>query len=305
MQFQKNKNLISFQASKTEIFLKEISEQNKSLIKHFLNSFVTDNALTRKLVSFQGNKVRAYYRWYKYKEAFSADLVEYLFRKYSVPNGKILDPFAGAGTSLFAVSAMGYSTEGIELLPVGQKIITANILTRSDKTQKIIVVLKKWLREMPWNHQGKAKNFEVLRITDGAYSQITHQKIRRYLNDLESEEPETKEILFFALLCILESISYTRKDGQYLRWDYRSEHRSGKSKFDKGKIYSFDESIIKKLNEIIEDMSYKKDAIDLFSLSKENTQNGKINLHKGSCLNILPSLKNNAYSGISSSGKKE
>ena len=117
-------------ASLDDALLGQIEELDKSLIEYFPDTLVVDNALTRKLVSFQANKVRGYYRWYKYKEAFSADLVEYLFRKYRVVKGKILDPFAGAGTALFVCSSLGYHAEGIELLPIGQKIIQANVLAR-------------------------------------------------------------------------------------------------------------------------------------------------------------------------------
>ena len=157
--------------------------------------------------------------------------MEYLFRKYRVAEGKILDPFAGAGTALFVCSSLGYDSEGIELLPIGQKIIQANVLARGANKQRIVAGLERWLLQKPWNTEGAIKGFEVLRITDGAYPQETHHKIGRYLNELDREPPETKEILLFALLCVLESISYTRKDGQYLRWDYRSGRRNGKNPF--------------------------------------------------------------------------
>lgn len=192
------------QISRGDDFLREIEELDNSLNQYFSDALIIDDALTRKLVSFQANKTRAYYRWYKYKEAFSAELVEYLFRSYNVIQGKILDPFAGVGTALFASSSLGYDSEGIEVLPVGQKIINANILARSTNKQSIISGLEKWVFQKPWNAKGKIKDFEVLRITDGAYSSETQKKIGRYLNDLDHESIETKEILLFALLCILE-----------------------------------------------------------------------------------------------------
>ena len=286
------------EAAKTHILLGQIEELDKSLIEYFPDTLVVDNALTRKLVSFQANKARTYYRWYKYKEAFSADLVEYLFRKYKVVEGKILDPFAGAGTALFACSSLGYHAEGIELLPIGQKIIQANVLARGANKQSIVAGLENWLLQQPWNTAGEIKDFEVLRITDGAYPQKTHHKIGRYLNELESEPSETKEILLFALLCVLESISYTRKDGQYLRWDYRSGRRNGKSSFDKGKILSFDEAVVEKLNEIKDDMNLGDSEGNLFSFMQEDIQTGDVNLLKGSCLEVLPQLESRGYSGI-------
>ncbi len=291
-------NLEKLKILKDDILLSEINELDDSLTRYFSSAFNIDDALTRKIVSFQANKSRTYYKLYKYKEAFSVDLVEYLFHKYKVEYGKILDPFAGSGTSLFAVSSLGYQAEGIELLHVGQKIIKANILIRNDNKKKITAGLKTWLYKKPWNNKGEIKDFEILRITNGAYPYETHQKIKRYLNDLEYEIQEIKEILLFALLSILESISYTRKDGQYLRWDYRAGRRNGKHIFDKGKIYSFDESIIEKLAEIIKDINYEDNNDDLLFLKQKNIEKGDISLLKGSCLDILPKLKGYSYSGI-------
>ena len=278
------------EATPADMLLGQIEELDKSLTEYFPDTLVVDNALTRKLVSFQANKARTYYRWYKYKEAFSADLVEYLFRKYRVVEGKILDPFAGAGTALFVCSSLGYHAEGIELLPIGQKIIQANALARGGEKQRVASGLENWLLQKPWNAEGEIKGFEVLRITDGAYPQETYHKIGRYLNELESEPPETREILLFALLCVLESISYTRKDGQYLRWDYRSGRRNGKNPFDKGKILPFDEAIVEKLNEIKDDMNLGDGEGNLFSFMQEDIQTGDVNLLKGSCLEVLPHI---------------
>ena len=281
-----------------DILLKEIEGIDHSLYQYFSDALVVDDALTRKIVSFQSNKNRAYYKWYKYKEAFSADLVEYLFHKYKINKGKILDPFAGSGTALFTASSLGYDADGIEVLPVGQKIIKANILSRGTNKQNILSGLEKWLHQEPWNAKGEIKNFEVLRITDGAYSSDTHHKISRYLKEIEYEPCDVREILLFALLCILESISYTRKDGQYLRWDYRSGRINCKNTFDKGEILSFDSAISKKINEIKRDLSLGDVKNDLFSYLKNDVQAGKMSLLKGSCLDILPTLKNRSYSGV-------
>ena len=278
--------------------LRQIGDLDNALIESFLETLVTDSALTRKLVSFQANKDRAYYKWYKYKEAFSADLVVYLFSKYNVLKGKILDPFAGSGTALFACAGLGYDSNGIELLPIGQKIIAANILARGAKQQNIAAGLEKWSIQKPWNADGEIKDFQILRITAGAYPKDTHRKIARYLGELNQQPPETREILLFALLCVLESISYTRKDGQYLRWDYRAGRRNGKRPFDKGRILPFDEAITSKLDEIRSDMTIGDGDNNLFSLMGDDIPAGHVNLLNGSCLDVLPKLESGIYSGI-------
>ncbi len=278
--------------------MKKIQELDNSLVEYFSDKIIIDESLTRQLVSFQANKTRSYYRWYKYKEAFSAELVEYLFNKYSIKKGKILDPFSGTGTALFASSVLGYDSDGIEVLPVGQKIAEANIIARSQYKQYIIERLKFWLSNSPWQKKGKTRNFAVLRITDGAYPEETEYKIKRYLNEISHEKPESREILFFALLCIIESISYTRKDGQYLRWDYRSGRQKGKKIFNKGKILSFDEAINRKLHEIINDMAKNNISDDMFTKNRQDVWQGKIKILKGSCLDLLPKIKGRTYTGI-------
>ena len=279
-------------------FLKDIASLDISLLNYFSQVFFIDKNLTRQLVSFQANKTSRYYRWYKYKEAFSADLIQYLLKKYDIKKGKVLDPFAGSGTALFACSDFGYDTDGIELLPIGQKIISANILVRSPQKKDIISRLNYWLLESPWNKEGKSKNFGVLRITDGAYPKDTSYKIQRYLHEINYEQNDVQEMLMFALLCILESISYTRKDGQCLRWDYRTKNRNIKSHFNKGRVLSFDEAISSKLKDILNDITGKNRNLNLFSLIEKKTLQGKISILKGSCLSLLSNMKNRSYTGI-------
>ena len=98
----------------------------------------------------------------------------------------------------------------------------------------------------------------------------------------------------FALLCILENISYTRKDGQYLRWDQRSGRCYREIPFDKGRIAEFDDEIVLKLDEIISD-SKGESFIDLFSSLKQPIKPGAIDILKGSCLDILPTLHKNDF----------
>ncbi len=284
-------------------FPEKINRLDRDLAGYFSGAFAFDKFLTRKIVSFQSNKKRRYYKFYKYKEAFSSELAEYLFRKYHVPKGKILDPFAGAGTALFACSEMGYDADGIELLPVGQKIIEANIFIRNQNKRRLSAKLRRALAEAKWNDKGKTEGFEVLRITNGAYPKQTEYKIKRFLHNLRHEEEDAAQLLLFALLCVLESISYTRKDGQFLRWDRRSGRAAGANSFDKGGILPFDQAIKSKIKEIIDDMSGEDENLDLFSDLKrragpEKNIPGKIRLLKGSCLDLLPKIKAGSYSGI-------
>ena len=92
--------------------LQRIEKLNREAEVRWESKLSVQNSLTRSLVSFQANKGRAVYRWFKYKEAFSAGLVEYLLNKQRISGGVLLDPFAGSGTALFAAGALGGAVEG-------------------------------------------------------------------------------------------------------------------------------------------------------------------------------------------------
>lgn len=147
------------------IGLSEIAHLDKQLFQRFKSKFVVQPSLSRLLVSFQANKTRPVYRWYKFKEAFSASLVEHLFHKYGITAGRILDPFAGSGTALFAASAMGIDADGIELLPIGHEIITAKQMLDAEFTPEDVERLRQWSALRIWEQSETRVPLPELRIT--------------------------------------------------------------------------------------------------------------------------------------------
>ncbi|MCL4302497.1 MAG: site-specific DNA-methyltransferase [Anaerolineae bacterium] len=286
---------VSNNFSEPNVALSEIEDLDRNLFQHFKSKFIIQPSLTRSLVSFQANKGRPVYRWYKYKEAFSASLVEHLFQKYGVSQGRILDPFAGSGTALFAASAMGLQADGIELLSIGQQIIATKQLLESEFTAADFEVLQRWSTSRVWEHSETEISLPELRITQGAYPASTKEAIEKFISACRQENSRVQTVLRFALLCVLEAISYTRKDGQYLRWDYRSGRKQGQKLFDKGEILTFEQAISDKINEILSDLAPATKQLGLFPLE---TSQGKIQLYNGSSLEVMPDLPDCAYEAI-------
>jgi DNA modification methylase len=150
-----------------------------------------------------------------------------------------------------------------------------------------------WKNKKPWiEHQGKT-NFTVLKITDGAYSEGNSNLIKKFLSCMQKANENVKTVLLLALFCILENISFTRKDGQYLRWDQRSGRCLGALPFNKGEIQDFNEAMTEKLEEIIQDIKGES-ANDLFEFLTPVIKKGRLSIIGGSCLQELPRLDENS-----------
>lgn len=281
--------------STPKISLNEIERLDKELEQCFNDKFSIQLSLTRPLVSFQANKTRPVYRWYKYKEAFSAALVEYLFHRYGVTRGRVLDPFAGSGTALFVASMLGINSDGIEILPIGQQIMNTKKILESEFDNDDFETLQRWAVSRIWEKSKELVQLPELRITKGAYPERTKESIEKYLGASQQENSKIQAVLRLALLCALESISYTRKDGQYLRWDYRSGRRQGKKVFSKGEIIGFERAISQKINEILVDLRPVTKQTMLFPTTSSL---GEIRLYNGSCLEVMPILLDNTYDAI-------
>ena len=288
--------LPEIQTAEQELALSKIACLDESLKIYFAPKSSVQTSLSRQLVSFQANKSRPVYRWYKYKEAFSATLVEHLLEKYDVSHGKVFDPFAGSGTALFAASELGMEAEGIELLPIGQQVILTKQIIESHFTEENVNELREWANASHWTQAETRVVLSEFRITQGAYPELTKNLIERYLGAIQQEPPHLQVVLHFALLCVLESVSYTRKDGQYLRWDYRSGRRQGAKPFDKGIILDFEKAISDKLKEIISDLTITPAQPALFQNGYH--AHGEICLLNGSCLELMPKLQANTYDAL-------
>jgi len=211
-------------------------------------------------------------------------------------SGCILDPFAGSGAALFTASELGIDSVGIELLPSSAEIIEVRRILRTANTEQMAEKILQFKGSHIWQKPGPKRSFPHIRITEGAFPPETESELGRYLFEVDRvNDDNLKRVLFFAALCIIEDVSYTRKDGQYLRWDYRSGRRRGKKQFCKGIIRPFTLAICTKLDQIAADIH--GDQLQL-PLIPTQAKTGKVKLLEGSCLEILPSLKEKLFDGI-------
>jgi len=266
--------------------------EREQLYGRFRRRLVTNHQLDRSLVSFQANRKLPYYRWLRYKEGFSARFVEYIIEELASTPGVLLDPFAGTSTALFAARRLGWNAIGIELLPVGFFAAEARMAAEDVDPKEFERKVEK-AKELKWeDHQASRWKLKHAPITEGAFPERTERAIvgyRTYCARIRNRN--VRRLFELAGLSTLESVSYTRKDGQYLRWDHRAKKRRSSSKFDKGPIPDFRSAVQLKLQQISNDLlNNNHSPMGLFDAGKNNGKQGYLDLRRGSCLEILPDL---------------
>ncbi len=193
----------------SSLSLNRVDAADAELKAHFSHCLGVETLFTRQLVSFQVSKSEPIYRWFKYKEAFSAALVQQLLRKDDLKPGKVLDPFAGSGTALFAAAAIGFEAHGIELLPIGRQIFDTRRVLEVEFTPSDFAALQRFANEKPWQQSTVRVAIPTIRITEGAYSSANVEAIEKFMAAILSETERVQQVLRFALLCVLESVSFS------------------------------------------------------------------------------------------------
>ncbi|MBN1148630.1 MAG: hypothetical protein JXA78_15330 [Anaerolineales bacterium] len=294
------KNRISRQSFSHEQVCNEI--ERLSLEERYASLLVEDDRFSRKIVSYQGNKGEFVHGWIKYREGFSALLVDMLMDEFGImPGDKILDPFAGSATALLVAKTKGVDAVGIEILPNCHLAWTAKSDYFNYDLNDLRGILNSLqiLEPVPNN-----RHFPHIAITEGAFPQKTENDLMFFNQWVENLETSvmTKTLLRLILTSILEEISYTRKDGQYLRWDYRSDKvqkrneirlEQGKKpikKIDLGDLPTVKDALARALSSIISDIA----VLQRKSLLIESHQE----LIEGNTLLVLPALEANQFTTV-------
>lgn len=267
---------------------------------------VTDK-FNRQSVSYQLSKNDSMHRWLKYKEGFSSELVNLLLDEFNINTGDtVLDPFLGSGTTSLVSKLRGINSVGCDILPMTEVAINV----KKSVFKYDVTMLKKILEtfstiNIPSNIRDKPS---YISITRDAYPSKTESELcffSKWNNDSEYPK-EVKDLITLCILNSLERISFTAKDGQYLRWDRRSSKiieaetkrkLAGKKPFttvlDKGELPSLRETLLKELSNVIVD-------IELIQHDVNNVlfDNASLQVINGSALWELPTLKEESINGV-------
>jgi site-specific DNA-methyltransferase (cytosine-N4-specific) len=190
------------------------SSVERNALEDRYTDFIGEHPDYRQLVTYVPNKTIPIYKWFKFKEGFSRQLVFNLAAKFGLQNGAIVyDPFVGCGTTLLACKEKGLTAIGTDMLPVADFISQAKITDWPDRDALLRAVKK--LFDIPFRTPILA--LPQIRIINLAFPAEVQEQIMFFKEQIDTFERPIRDFLLLGLLSILESVSHTSKDGQFLR----------------------------------------------------------------------------------------
>jgi site-specific DNA-methyltransferase (cytosine-N4-specific) len=260
----------------------------------------------RQSVSYQLSKADSLHGWLKYKEGFSARLVDMLIDEMDIPaGGTVLDPFLGSGTTALAAKMRGINSIGFDVMPMTQ----AAVSVKGRVAEYDVSELNEFAEYISSAVRPEAysKRADYINITQGAYPRETELDIP-FFSDLVRDSrfsPQVKDLGILCILNSLERLSYTAKDGQYLRWDERSEKvmdtsaaraEAGRAPLkvilNKGELPTARDLLSKELSKTIQDIQHIQKSINGFGSGATMTY------RQGSSLVGLPLLAPGSIDGV-------
>ena len=230
-----------------------MASARQALYERFESRIHVSPILTRQLVSYQGNKNTPGLRWLKYKEGFSSRLVQLLLDEAQAT--RVLDPFSGSGTSVLTACGMGLLATGIEIMPVGNLAARAiAVASNCADTRLLRCAASDLLDAIAADSFDEKYLFPHVTITEHAFPVSTEHDLARAREFIDGvDDTALATILTLACVSVLEEISYTRKDGQFLRWDPQSG-RKVSHRLHKESIPSLSHALRRRLDEIVADI---------------------------------------------------
>lgn len=221
----------------------------------------------------------SYQRWYRYKEGFSISMVCRLIEKYNkYPDGIILDPFMGSGSTLLAANSLGLPAVGFEINPFSFFLAKCKLTNYSQNDIKEFQnIISKF----------NAINFEsyqyILPMLSFSGNVFDHD-IEKYYMGIKSYIEQVdcsvniKNLLKLGWLSNLENVSKYRKAGNGLKLKKYVKPR------------------------IITKQDVLNDLLNVYNIMLEDLKNTSFikdaKLINDTCLNIKNYIDKNSISGI-------
>lgn len=172
------------------------------------------------------------HRWYRFKEAFSAGLVQSFINDYMPADrcGQLLDPFLGSGTTAVEGARLGHDVHGIETNPF--MAFLAKVKTRNyADVRNLEAIALQCLKNRDRAAAFTLPNYTTLVERPGLVKWLLNKSVARRFEQLRTaiariESISARNLLLLALMSSIEDVANARKDGKCWRYK-RNWHRLG------------------------------------------------------------------------------
>lgn len=160
----------------------------------------------RQSSTFVDNMALPVHRWFRYSAGFSAGWVTSVLERYATdPDTRVLDPFAGSGTTLLCAEHRGTEAVGLDAHPFVVRVARAKLLARSDP--EAFAALAQRVLDVARARVGDAGHYPdlILRCYDSAALERL-DALRRAVYG-SADDSAAWALAWLCLVCILRPVS--------------------------------------------------------------------------------------------------
>lgn len=187
--------------------------------KFKVNYPTNNNATYTSLLNYSKNLDTPFQRWYRYKEGYSVELVELLINEYNKdPQGIILDPFLGSGTTILGAKKTNLKSIGYEVNPFSSFLAKVKTEEYShEDAQEFLKVYKFITKDSKKINQ----NYELPLLSFS--NRVFDLEIEKYIMNIKvridqyNKNLKVKNLLLVGWLSSIEKFSNYRKSGNGLK----------------------------------------------------------------------------------------
>ena len=200
-----------------------------SLLRSIQRRFKIDHdASLAQLVHYGPKGEQPFHHWFRYREAFAPELIDWSIRGSRRPPHLVLDPFCGSGTTLMAATQSGMQAVGFEINPVLALVARAKTRNYTARDRERIRASMALLTHITPRSPTPSK--PALTIIDKVFKSDILQALLAGRRIIEQEENlHARDFLLVGWLSVLESVSNVFKEGNGIK--YRNRRRTPKGYF--------------------------------------------------------------------------
>ncbi|RLC66949.1 MAG: hypothetical protein DRI48_03530 [Chloroflexi bacterium] len=164
-------------------------------------------------------KQQPVHRWFYFPHSFSPQLVEMLLDEWRLPEGAVvLDPFVGAGTTLYVAAQRGYNALGTDLSPLA--VLVSNAKVRTHDAIQVQQAARAVMETAGRDETVDLTRSERLRraFTDAEFAILS-----RLRQAILTQPGPVRDLLTLALFQVQRRVSRAVPDGGWFRWVERED----------------------------------------------------------------------------------